>query len=177
MKKKINKEELRKRCEGIANQTVTRRVDRLTNDKMYKMLRSYGLMSMAPIIGYTTSRPRRGNGLTKIFKIYMKYLVEESLKYPIDIYIPKIGILKVLEIDSIGKKKHWNEDGKLKHRFDTPFNKTVMYRIYHQIFGIEINSFKTPFKLSRTFVSPIVGQIYKNHPNGGFYAKYKQTRK
>ncbi len=175
MTKKIDKEELKARCEGLINQTVTRNVEPFSNDRVFKVLKDAGKMDLVPLFK-GPYRIKRGRGLIQVYTMYLKYLIEESLKYPIDIYIPRIGILSIKEIDSIGKRRNWQAEGIHKSRYDTPFNKSVMYRIYHFIFGLEHNNFRTPFRLNRYLIGPIVGKIYRKHPEGGYYTKTANVR-
>lgn len=174
--KKIDKVELRRKCEDLISKTEPREVEYFSNLVMYEMLRKQDKISMAPVFKMIGRKMRRGYALTTVFSKYLEFLIEESLKYPIDIHIPRVGLLKIREIDSIGKRRCWNDNGVHKYRFDTPFDKSVMYRVYHDIFGVESVDFTTPFKLNRAFASSILGKVYKNHPEGGFYSKYIKTK-
>jgi len=176
MTKKINKEELRKRCEGLIKQTVTRKVERISDKSIMRVLREDGKVLMAPKFKFTYKQ-NRGYSIKRVFLKYLEFLIDESLKYPIHIYIPFIGKLKIFEIDSIGKRRCWNDNGVFKYRFDTPFDKSVMYRVYHDIFGMENNHFSTPFRLDRIFASRLLGKVYQKHPDGGFYNLYIKNKK
>jgi hypothetical protein len=111
-----------------------------------------------------------------VFKTYLNFLIEESLHYPIDIHIPNIGLLKIREVDSVGRTAIWREGDQTKYRCDTPFDTSVMYRIYHDIFGVEQSDFTTKFFLNRSFIKPILRKIYLLHPEGGYYSEYKKSK-
>jgi hypothetical protein len=167
-----NKIELKKRCDKLITQTSSRKVNYFSSERLCSFARAANKFTLIPRFTFNGRKREQGRGLLIVFKTYIKCLIEESLKYPTDIYIPYIGILRIREIDSVGKRKIWKENGEYKYRMDTAFDKTVLYRIYHQIFGAEDINYQTPFRLSRTFVSPIIGKIYKLHPEGNYYPKY-----
>lgn len=175
MRKKINKKELKERCRKLVTGSGTRNVQRFSSQAIFEVLKDVGFINLAPRLKYTYHQ-NRGYGLLRVFRKYLEFLIDESLKYPIDIYIPKIGLLKIREIESVGAPRSWMENGVFKQRLDTPFNKSVMYRIYHNIFGVENTSFLTPFRLNRRFASTIIGRIYKLHPEGGYYDKYIKNK-
>ena len=169
--KKINRKELKNRCESLINGSQNRRVKRFSGKFLRDILEKSGAYEKVPIFKGKKYRVTRGRGFYTVFKTYLNYLVEESLKYPIDIYIPNIGLLKIREIDSVGKKRLWKEGDKTVFRCDTPFDAKVMYQIYHDIFGATESHFSTQFFLRRVFVKPILRKVYKLHPNGGYYPK------
>ena len=146
MPKKINKEELKIRCDKLIRQTVVRKKREFSGYNILQAMLSYNIKDVVPIFKAATYQVNRGGRVVRIFIKYVEFLVEESLEYPIDIYIPKVGLLRVREIDSIGIKRCW-VDGEFKQRFDTPFDKSVMYRIYHEIFGVEQTDYRTPVSM------------------------------
>ena len=174
--KESEKIALRKRCDNLIKQTKPRKVNKFSDSSVYSVMKVLNMGVIVPRITMSGRKREKGRGIIKVFKTYLKILIEESLKHPIDIYIYRVGILRVREINSIGQKRIWNEDGKTKFRMDTPFDAKVMYRIYHKIFGLEECDFRTPFRLSRVFISPILGKIYKLHPEGKYYLKYIKKR-
>lgn len=169
---KTEKEELKIRCNKIVVQTSAREVRGLSSEHVYEVLKNIGKENKIPILKASRWRARRDKNIVPVFKVYLNYLIEESLKYPIDIYIPHVGILKIREIDSVGRKALWNDNGVIRTRNDTPFDTTVMYRIYSEIFTTESMDFTTRFFLRRRFIKPILRKIYLNHPEGGYYTKY-----
>jgi len=169
--KKIDKKKLKSRCEALITGSQTRKVKKFSGKFLRDILEEAGAYERVPIFKAKNYRVTRGRGFFNVFKVYLNYLVEESLKYPIDIYIPNIGLLKIREIDSIGKKRMWQEGGKTVFRCDTPFDATVMYQIYHQIFSADQSHFSVQFFLKRAFVKPILRKVYKLHPNGGYYPR------
>lgn len=170
--KTINKEALRERCEKIRTGFEQRNVKRFSSDIVYTTLKGLGKSHFLPLVTKGKEKIRKRRIAGPVFKVYLRFLIEESLEYPIDIYIPYIGLLKIREIDSIGRKAMWFDGEKTRYRFDTPFDYSTMYRIYGQIFGTETSDWSTSFFLTRKFIKPILGKVYKRHPEGGFYAKY-----
>ena len=174
--KKINKKKLKSRCDDLIYRSQNRKIKRFSGKFLRDILEEAGAYERVPIFKGKKDRVTRGKGFYLVFKTYLKYLIEESLKYPIDIYIPNIGLLKIREIDSVGKKRLWREGDKTVFRCDTPFDATVMYQIYHQIFGAEQSHFAIQFFLRRAFVKPILRKVYKLHPEGGYYPKVNKEK-
>lgn len=172
----INREELKARCDAIRDRFTPRNVKRLSSSDVYETLRSLKIANLIPSFKSGGKVIRRGRSLVPIFRTYVKFLIEESLQYPIDIYIPHIGFLKIKEVDSVGRKSYWRENGKSVFRMDTPFDKSVMYKMYGDIFGTETKSWMTKFILNKRLVKPILRKVYLKHPEGGFYSKYTKKK-
>lgn len=170
------KKALKARCDAIVNSNSGRRTQYLSGKLIQKLMVKIGRPDFLPVLSTPRYRIGRGRHILKIFNMYLKFLIEESLKYPIEIYIPYIGILRIFETDSVGKKSLWEENGKLVYRMDTVFDQKVKYWMTGLMFGYEDSDFATKFFLLKRYIKPILRKVYLAHPDGGFYNKYKADK-
>lgn len=166
------KEELKSRCEALIYGNETRKSWSFSGLLIQKILKATGRAKSLPYMGNPSHKVPRGRGVSKILRLYVKFLIEESLKYPMKIYIPYIGFLTIVEVDPVGKKSLWTENGKVVYRMDTPFDTSVKYWMRSYIFGVDNKDFATGFFLRKRYINPILHEVYKAHPDGGFYEKY-----